>query len=442
MECDFIDTLAREFDDKLEHGELHTRDNPIPIITRTRDGLESNHPFTKNLAKSVESVLGPLVKAEEDRARREGAFESSSLRRKLDAVGRDLARLIDEDLREIDAETLPIGPDGRPEVPNIRIIPEQAVAYVGENKTLTLQVRTSLGVKDARVSIEPGGVLELLDSVSIELKPHRRRDDVLVGQIHLRPLIEDEDAILTAEASDHSAVALIEVLPPPEVIDEPIEPPEGLEFEREMYRLAWGKRKRLVVRAPAEVVAEEGKAVQISSDDAGIVVLGGSHSLVFDDDLDFYVAQVEIHARELGAKAKLRAELGAHVATCQAVVTQDEAGPNLKIMVVPEEAGLRRALITRNGDQTIIKIMGLHPALRPYLGPPPELPGQDKPISRAIIAEIIASEAARMVVEKRFMAGPVLGGEPDAASIYVMHYRYLSKYLTRCHRTLVPAVEG
>lgn len=442
VECAFIDVLAREYDERVERRERHPRDNHIPIITRTRDGLESNHPFTKVLAKSVEEVLGPLIKAEEDKAKQEGAFESSSLRKRLDAVGRDLARLIDEDLREIEADTLPIGPDGKPDVPDIKLIPEQAIAYVGEDKTLTLQVRVNLGVKDARVSLEPGGVLELLDDGPIELKSHRRRDDVLVGQVHLRPLLEGEAAFLTAEAGSHSVVALIEVLPPPEEIEEEIQPPEVLEFEREKYRLAWGKKKRLFLQAPADVVAKDGKEVRVWSDNPGIVVLGGSSVLGFDDNLEYYVSKVEIEARELGAKANLSAELGEHTATCQVIVTQDEAGPNLLIRVVPEEAGTRRALITRSGDQTVIKIMGLHPALKPYLGPPPELPGQDKPISRAIIAEIIASEGARMVVEKRFTSGSLFGEEPDAASIYVMHYRYLSKYLARCHRALVPTTEA
>jgi hypothetical protein len=54
-----------------------------------------------------------------------------------------------------------------------------------------------------------------------------------------------------------------------------------------------------------------------------------------------------------------------------------------------------------------------------------------------LVAEIVAGEASRMVMERKFRAGS--GGEQlDAARLYVEHHRYLSKYLTRCHRALVP----
>ncbi len=442
VECSFIDDLAREYDEQLESNTTHPFDNPIPIITRTRDGIEGNHPFTTALSKAVESVLGPLVKAEEKRAKEKGAVESSALRRKLDAIGRDLARLIDEDLREVDADTLSPGPEGAADLPDIKIIPEQAIAFVGDKKTLTLQVKASLGVTEALVSLEPGGVLELLDDGPIKLRPHQRRGDVLVGQVHLLPKLEDEAAFLTAEAAGHSVVALIEVQPAPEIEIEEIQPPKSLQFERERYNVAWLKKKKLQLQCPAELVAEEGKHFKVNSSDAGIVILGGTNDLQFDNDLEFYVATVEIEARELSAKTTLTAELGSVAAECKVVVTRDESGPNLIIQVVDEEAGPRRALVTKDGNQTVIKIMGRHPALKPYLGPPPDFPGQNDPLSWTIIAEIIASEAARMVVEERFSSGTYFDENADAASIYVMHINYLSRYVTRCHRYLVPAADA
>ena len=180
----------------------------------------------------------------------------------------------------------------------------------------------------------------------------------------------------------------------------------------------------------------------MNSSDAGIVILGGTNDLQFDNDLEFYVATVEIEARELSAKTTLTAELGSVAAECKVVVTRDESGPNLIIRVVDEEAGPRRALVTKEGNQTVIKIMGRHPALKPYLGPPPDFPGKNDPLSWAIVAEIIASEAARMVVEERFSSGTYFDENADAAAIYVMHIKYLSRYVARCHRHLVPAADA
>jgi len=52
------------------------------------------------------------------------------------------------------------------------------------------------------------------------------------------------------------------------------------------------------------------------------------------------------------------------------------------------------------------------------------------------MAEILAGEATRMVMERRFPIGAT--DEEPIASLYVYHSKYLSKYLKRCHKALVP----
>jgi hypothetical protein len=47
--CEYIDRLAHEYDDAESHGREHSPLNPIPIISRSRDGLEHEHPFYKAL---------------------------------------------------------------------------------------------------------------------------------------------------------------------------------------------------------------------------------------------------------------------------------------------------------------------------------------------------------------------------------------------------------
>ena len=56
--------------------------------------------------------------------------------------------------------------------------------------------------------------------------------------------------------------------------------------------------------------------------------------------------------------------------------------------------------------------------------------------SRAILADIIADQAARVVMERKF---PTASGQEqlDAARFYFEHQRYLSKYLARCHKTMI-----
>jgi hypothetical protein len=106
VECPYVDQLASEYDRRLLAGERQDDRNPIPVITRRRDGLQPTHPFYKALATVVEKPLGELIREEEKKARESSGHESSKMRRTLDALGRDLARLIDEDLRELEEEGL------------------------------------------------------------------------------------------------------------------------------------------------------------------------------------------------------------------------------------------------------------------------------------------------------------------------------------------------
>ena len=156
----------------------------------------------------------------------------------------------------------------------------------------------------------------------------------------------------------------------------------------------------------------------------------------FDDKVEFYVSTVEVEARTLGSKALLRADLGSTCTTCNAVVTRDEEVPNLHIRFVDEEAGSSRAVVVTEENQRVMKIMGRHPAMQRYLGPAPNFPHQEQPLTQAILAEILAGEATRMVMERKYPTGRA--EELDGAAMYAEHNRYMKKYLTRCHRTLVP----
>lgn len=431
VECTYIDDLAREYDDRLAPGEEPCNENPVPIIRRDRGGLMHNHPFFPALAEAVGVHLRALVEAERRRARDSGAHESQRMRRNLNELGRALSRLINEDLRELDEEELP-GPGE--EVPAIRVIPEEATVYMGEDKTLTVQVRED--IKDLGISFEvdPEGVVEVVEEHS-PLQAHKKRSDVWVTQVKIRPLLADKETFLTARCGDHEVVALIEVFPEREVVAVPIEPPETIQFERDRYRVAWGKKKQLKVEASVDLVAELGKELRVFSSDPGVVVLGGGAVLELDDELGYYTASITVEARTLGATAMITAQIEQCRTTCNVIVSKDTGG-NMVIHIADEEAGSRRALVEQNAEGMLVKIMGRHPALRRYVGPAPEFPHQDRAATCALVAEIVAGEATRMVMERKYRSGH--GRDLDAAALYADHAKYLNRYLTKCHRALFP----
>ena len=161
---------------------------------------------------------------------------------------------------------------------------------------------------------------------------------------------------------------------------------------------------------------------------------------MFDEDLCYFSGVVEVEARRLGAKATIRADLGPVNCDCRVVVARDESGPGLEIKIEDRLAGNRRALVEEENGVVVIKIMAQHAAIKRYLGAAPEFPEQDSDCARTIIAEIIAGETTRMVMER---IHPLRTEDAlDAAGFYVDHQRYLSKYLRWCHRALVTAQES
>jgi hypothetical protein len=434
VECPYIDQLAAEYDSRLLSHQPQDDANPIPIITRRRDGLQRAHPFYKALAAVVEKRLGDFVADEERKARENASTESSRLRKMLDGLGRELSKLIDEDLREIDEEgLLGAGVPGTT-LPHVRLVPEEVVMYMTEDKTVSVMVAPEVGASQVQVHCDPAGVVEVLDGGSISLAPHRKRPDLLAGQIHLRPLLEDQ-TLLTATCGAHSAVALVEVRPEAEVVEVDTQPAQQLQFERDNYRIAWTRKKTLRLFAPLADIASHGTDVSISSSDAGVVVRKSHAKFLLDEELEQYVAEVVVEARTLSARATLTAKLGDIAATCAVVVTKEEEGPTLSIRIVDEEAGNYRAVVEQSGAQTTIKVMGCHPIMKRYRGPAPQFPGNDLPATQLVVAEIVADQVARMILEKKFPSS--LNEQLDAARFYVEHYRYVSKYLTRCHRTLL-----
>lgn len=440
LDCPYIDVLARAFDDREEQRLPPDPSNPMPIISRQRDGLEKDHPFARALREAAEKALGRLVKEEADKVREKSdQSENAETRKALDRLGREFGRLLDEELKEIEAEEPSGTEDGIP--PLLDIVPKQAYAYMGEDRTLTIHARAEGLEAGERVviSVEPRGVVEVL-TPEVELRPHPRRDDVFSGQLRLRPLLAGEAVLISGDIGSRSDSAYVEVREERDVEPIEVEPPDTLEFEKTSYRIGWQRRKRLTTQAPADVIAEHGQTVRVvSSDPADVVVKGGKTELEYDEDLDYYTGTIDVEARTLHTKAKLSALLGDLKATTQVTVTRREGGPSYVIKLVPTSWGIFRAIIEPETNEAghevqVIKIAAHHPAIKPFIGENYE--GQNSYVCRTIIAEVVADIAARMVVTELFNKRKS-SEEFDALILYREHYKRMQRILPKFYRVLV-----
>ncbi len=255
-----------------------------------------------------------------------------------------------------------------------------------------------------------------------------------MAQVRIRPLIMGEAAMISATIGSRTAHALLEVRPPRVIVEEPVIPPETLQFERPTYRIGWQRQKELILLAPAEVVATMGEDLHISSTDPGVIIRTPQVKLKYNDDLDFYRVGVLVEGRVLDAAGQVIARKGDTVAATQVKVTRKEEGPDFRIELSQEEMGTFRAIIERAEDVQIVKVAARHPALLPYLGNGFE--GQNSPIVRGLLSEAVADAAARLVVSRLYYQRRSTEAF-DVDRYYREHYKRMLKFLPRFQKVLV-----
>ena len=435
LQCPYIDQLANEYDDREEVLAVHPADNALPIISRRRRGLAPDHKFTKALTRAIESELVPLVeRMEEEERSGEGPRESSETRRALDRLGREVAKALQESLRELEEDEPPGMLEGA--LAPLVIIPPVANLVIGETRTLSI-VCDSAGIaedEDVYLTLEPEGAFILSEGNLSPLEPHRRREDALVARVRIRA-VEAQEAILTASINGRSNVALLKGIPerPPP----PLEPkPESLEFDRPQYRVALGKRKAIDLRAPGSLVNGTDRKVRVISTSDGVVVRGGGlTTLTLDEVLGFYVGTVRIEGRALGT-ASVEARLDKQTASCKVrVADRDDGLPDLKIEFSHEEATTFRAYFDPpepgpDGSQTLW-VMVKHPSLRPLVGE--DLSGEHSTQFRAVLAEVVTEAIARKLITTKYPPSQDIYAE----QLYVDHAYWQTKLLPRIRRIVV-----
>jgi hypothetical protein len=437
LDCTFIDELAQRFDTEAESGRPLDVRNPARIISRRRDGLMLSHPFVKALRAAAEGPLGRLVAAEEEREKKaDSQVEDRRARAALDRCAQELSQMLSDELREMEAEDLR-GPSGG-STPALSLVPENAYAYLGEDRTLTVLVREDAIPQGAtvQVSCDPEGVLEVMTPV-VDLVRHGHRPDLLKGQVRLRPL-DEASTIVSAVVSAHRADAIVEVRATREVEEVEVVPPEALEFERPAYRVGLSREKTLLVRAPARLVANLGSQVSVSSNQPGVVVRTTAAALVLNEEFEFYQAKVRIEGRRLSTTALLTARLGETSASTNVTVTQKEEGPRYRIRLVDEDMSPYRAVSETEKDPKtgedirVLKVWARHPALRPLLA----ADGIHSRPARLVIAEAVADVSARLLVGVLYAQ---LRGLEDFPSdrVYTEHYRRVYRLLPRIQQVLL-----
>jgi len=442
LDCPYIDTLVNEYDERHAAREPHPESNPTRLISRRREGLAPNHPFTQALFEVARERLKLLVEkereAEEERHRR---IESRETKARLSRLAAAARRFMVKKMREFDEEVDLAGVViGDRLVPDLKIIPGGCKLPPGETKTFSVLSRAELDASaEVRLRIASGSSGIAISRKEIRLRRHPKIENALRGAFKVEAIAEDGFGIVEAERNGFLDQASVEV----GEREIEIVVPEELTFEKPSYNLVYGKRKSVKILAPKSLVDIAGPIVHVTSTDPQhIVVRRQKVKLRMSQDGEYAIGETQVEGRKLDAKAVLHAALGRALASAKAKVVQRRlTGPPIEFRVVNESWGPQRA-IWSPPDGYLLKIAGKHESIGRYLGPADKgFPGQESPHFRLLLAEIsAASVCQRLLIEKD--KGSSVRLDMDRVSFYHDHLRLMGEFLPTAHRAMLSKQEA
>jgi len=432
IKCDDIDRVAADYDERAEKRLPHTVDNPRPIISRQRDGLADNHPLYEAIKRLGEAELAPLVTERERKMReRTRQVENAKTTKLLSQLAKEAAKFMQEAAEEEELEL--IGLKGKVRPDPLAIIPGALEIPKSSERTMSVMAaKAGLdGAADLEVELNfaPPGIAECVPN-RVKLGPSRRRDDVLTATIKLIAGPAVGATMLNARFGVRTTDCVIEVVEP-SAPPEPI-PPAGLEFERPRYRLVVDKPKTLRVRAPLGAYAE-GTLMRVTTNVKGVVALDGGKFTLKTNPADLAMdgsIRIEGRIEKQTGVIVVHDPSGRTAQTQVEVVRREESGAGFETKLVAEYQGDQRA--QWNTGYTELRIMGEHPAVKPYVGDKDKnYPGQDTLEFKMLTAELMSDAVVRRILQEKYKED-----ELDIASFYVAHNRLVARLLIRAHRVV------
>lgn len=397
--CPYLDFLCDEYDSKREREEKLPDTNPSLIIDPNRQqGLRRDHPFTEALFSIPAKYLKDLINQDrEERKRQQTRIANEDTQNRLDKLAAAASKFISEQLEEMEELSQRDQTDRSSFMKEgVLIYPTYFYIALDEIRALTYYANTAL-VKNRNelVTVEAqDDSLEVLDS-KFELQPHKRNEEQLFGIFRVKGKSIKDSVIVRAKCNNIPEAQAVAAIVESRVEEHLFE--ETFEFEHKSYSVKERSRKTLKIYAKyPEVVSEETPIKVVSSDSEGIPIRG-SCVLKPVSSSNFAFGEVTVEGRRLNSKANITAIMDSVEASAEVkVVQKPERKIPFEIRLVEEEMGNFRAQwAVAEGKPYLLKISTLHESIRRYLGQPPEFEGQDMPLFKILLAEIVAESVCR-----------------------------------------------
>lgn len=429
LECPYIEELIRAFDD--QGGPQPS--NPIRLLRRDRDGLVSEHPFSRALTAAVLKVLVPIL--EDLKPKRSTAAGGDKLRADLEAASRALAQLLKDDLDRIDDDE-PHRGGTRPTVASpLQVIPPRLDMAPDSRRTLTVLVHDPAFDGDVHLTAASSAQdrVEIIEVTAIQA--HAVYPDTSIANVRIGSLAKGKSTIVVSAPDGRSAscqVTVKEIVAPEDL------PPDGLEWKNQAMSVTVGKTRTVKLRAPLDLGATGRLVCTITGDGDAVGISDGTVTLELVDD-GWLEGTCTVTGVAAGESISITATGGGQTAVGRIRVTRPSGFGGLlpDIQLRDMKRGSSRGQVEETDTGFLIEVYGRHPGIAELLGPVDDEGSfrneQDRHV-RVAIAEVVASVIADWLVVREARRYPQ--DFQDAGAAINQRSQNLARYLLPLQRAI------
>jgi hypothetical protein len=420
LECPYLDELIREFDRQNSHSEK----NPVRIVRRDRDGLVVEHPFFVAIAQAVVAELRPILDSLEPDSSSAGG---SRLRNDLHRAARLLGELLQTDLEELDGD----GGLGnvRPTLDApIIVIPPVLRARVRSTRTLTLLIHREV-YQEGGIVVATSNSRALVTEPPVSAIPHARLADVLVTRVRVQMAEQGTSRITVAvpATGDHHGQCELIIHDDPEDLE--IEP-EDLEWKNESMSVCVATERTLQLRAPLSAGPHGILQVRVEVEGDAVAVLTPDVVLQLSPQ-GWLTGRCRVRGQAIASDQRISAlsELRHADGRISVTLPARDLGPSFEVQIQDVSEGASRGRVQVTPTGYVVKVFARHTGLARYLGPLENGNFRDEssPVTRAVLAECIASVVADYVARRDSQRDPAAYDDIDM--IMERRSHFVARYL-------------
>lgn len=438
IQCSYIDELAIEYELQEKQKLPHPSENPTRVIDPLRsEGLSRDHPFTQALySEGIRRIKALLKRDEEEATNKIKEIENKRTTERLRKLADEVSKFIQErtDVTNEPDEEYYLDPSDIPSGGMI-IVPGGLRIPIGEARKFYVYIRPTNEQIERQINLSTDSDSILLNS---DIEGFLDKGNGLFytsfSVMGMNYVTNSKIKVSWSGISKNVNVSVIKK-------EEGHPYVKDFSFEKIEYKVREGKRKEILILAKwPDFVHGEVECLITSSSEEFIDI---AHKKIkmkytqFSDGAEMAIGKVKIIGKKVGGPTIIKANLQKEISTKVLVIPPKKLGHNMEIKVVDEDLGDQRAVWTGN----LLKISGRHNSIRRYLGPAPEFKGQDSIHFRLLLAELIADNVARRVLELNSQKNIREFEDLDVTGFYNKHRRYMNEFLERAHKIQIPEDE-